>query len=284
MLAAALLMIVPGMAAAQAVKDKPQVALDASTAYVMYRSAAAAPLELVRDATPEDIAAYQAKRTKAFEKAHRKYLNLLNDWQGRADLHRGNATFADPGPQPVEPSEANFAFAPIELDLIVAMGPMDRFSKANGESVYLQAVPAGNYRVYGPITFDSDAGTVGVCMCMGTVQFRAEVGMITNLGALRFPFLEAIKQAKSSGGVRPRTALDLPDGKTSMMIEPAVAGAPVDSRIGHYPVKPATYRPAGKMPNWYGIEVDRLSAMPEVISYDRDRIVDLTAPPEAGSH
>lgn len=284
MLIAVLLMIVPGAVAAQAVKDKPQVSLDAGTAYVMYRSAAAAPLQLVRDATEADIATYRANRTKAFEKARRKYLNMLKDWQGRADLHRGNSALPDPGPQPVEPSDANFAFPPIELDLMIFMGPMDRFSKANGESVYLQAVPAGNYRVYGPIMFDSQAGMMGVCMCMGTVQFRAEVGVITNLGTLRFPFPEAIQQAKVSGGAKPRTALDLPDGKTSMMIEPAVAGAAVDSRIGSYPVTPATYRVAGKMPNWHGIEVDRLTAMPGVFSYDRDRIIDLKGAPQAANH
>ena len=65
---------------------------------------------------------------------------------------------------------------------------------------------------------------------------------------------------------RRKTALDLPDGMTSFAIEPAVAGAAVDARIGSFPVRPAVLRASGKMPNRYGIEVDRLTAIPGILS------------------
>jgi hypothetical protein len=284
-LVAALLMALPNAVSAQAVKDKPQVTLDAGTAYIMYMAKAPAALELIREPTEADVAAYNTRRKTALDKAHGKYLRKIKDWQTQVAAHKANPGLPLVGTEPIEPTEANFSFPPIEFDMIVAMGPLNRFSKADDMSVYLQAVPPGNYRVYGPIFVGVDnTVAAGVCMCMGTVQFRAEAGTITNVGTLRFPLLEAILAAKASGGERPKTALDLPDGTTSFAIVPAAAGAAVDPRIGSYPVKPALYRGAGKMPNWYGIEVDRLTAMPGVLSYDRDRIVDLTGAPPATNH
>lgn len=285
MLIAALLLVVPGALSAQAVKDKPQVTLDAGTAYIMYSARTPAALELIREPTEADVAAYNTRRKTAFDKAHKSYLRKIADWNAQVEAHRKDPALAIVGTRPVEPTETNFAFPPIEFDMVVAMGPLNRFSKADDASIYLQAVPAGNYRVYGPIFVGVDnTVAAGVCMCMGTVQFRAEAGVITNVGTLRFPLMDAIAAAKASGGVKPKTALDLPDGLTSLAIDPAVAGAAVDPRIGSFPVKPAVLRASGKMPNWYGIEVDRLTAIPGVLSYDRDRIVELASAPAPASH
>jgi hypothetical protein len=284
MLVAALLMALPGAVSAQAVKDKPQVTLDAGTAYIMYTAKAPAALELIREPTEADVAAYNTRRKTAFDKAYKSYVRKVADWNAQVEAHRKDPAAAIVGTRPVELTEASFSFPPIEFDMIVAMGPLNRFSKADDASVYLQAVPPGNYRVYGPIFVGVDnTVAAGVCMCMGTVQFRAEAGAITNVGTLRFPLLDAILAAKASGGEKPKTALDLPDGTTSFAIQPAVAGAMVDPRIGSFPVRPAAYRASGKMPNWYGIEVDRLTAIPGILSYDRDRIVELASAPAAAN-
>jgi len=285
MLVAALLMALPDAVSAQAVKDKPQVALDTGTAYIMYTAKAPAALELIREPTEADVAAYNTRRKTALDKAHGKYVRKLADWQAQVAAHKRDPNVPLVGTAPIEPTEANFSFPPIEFDMIVAMGPLNRFSKADDASVYLQAVPPGNYRVYGPIVVGVDnTVAAGVCMCMGTVQFRAEAGAITNVGTLRFPLLDAMLAAKASGGEKPKTALDLPDGTTSFAIQPAVAGAAVDPRIGSFPVKPAVLRASGKMPNWYGIEVDRLTAIPGILSYDRDRIVELANAPAMANH
>jgi hypothetical protein len=285
MLAAALLMVLPGAVSAQAVKDKPQVTLDSGTAYIMYSAKTPAALELIREPTEADVVAYNTRRKTAFDKAHKNYLRKVADWNAQVEAHRRDSAVAIVGTRPIEPTEANFSFPPIEFDMIVAIGPLNRFSKADDASVYLQAVPAGNYRVYGPIFVGVDnTVAAGVCMCMGTVQFRAESGVITNAGTLRFPLMDAIAAAKGSGGVKPKTALDLPDGVTSLAIEPAAASVAVDPRIGTFPVKPAVLRASGKMPNWYGIEVDRLTAIPGILSYDRDRIVELASAPAVANH
>ncbi|MDB5673176.1 MAG: hypothetical protein JWM65_158 [Sphingomonas bacterium] len=284
MLVAALLMALPDAVSAQVVKDKPQVTLEAGTAYIMYTAKASAALDLIREPTEADVAAYNTRRKTAFDKAYKSYVRKVSDWNAQVEAHRKDSAVAIVGTRPVELTEANFSFPPIEFDMIVAMGPLNRFSKADDASVYLQAVPPGNYRVYGPIFVGVDnTVAAGVCMCMGTVQFRAEAGAITNVGTLRFPLLDAIMAAKASGGEKPKTALDLPDGTTSFAIQPAAAGA-VDPRIGSFPVRPAVLRASGKMPNWYGIEVDRLTAIPGILSYDRDRIVELASAPAAANH
>ena len=56
---------------------------------------------------------------------------------------------------------------------------------------------------------------------------------------------------------------------------------PVDPRLSSYKVVPASFKAAGPVPNYYGVQVDRMTAIPGVLGYDRDKIIDLSASPSA---
>lgn len=265
----------PSLVAAQAVRDKPQVTLDPGKAYVLYTTnKLGQAMELIRDPNADDIAAYRNARAEALLKAHKKYERQLKTWQEETDENLKRPGY-DPVKKPIEPTEQSFTYHPIEFDTMVQIGPSNRFYKDDQHSVYLQEVVPGTYAVYGPIASAAET-FIGTCLCMGTVQFKAEPGVIIDMGYMSSTLYEAARKAKSSGGTAIRDALDLPEGTTSFSIDPT-PGKPVDPRIGSFPIKPATYKPAGKHSNWHGVALDRLTEMPGVFRYDRDKMIDLTS-------
>ena len=275
-LAALLAVSAPTAATAQAVADKPAVVLDPTKAYVMYTTyKGGQAVELIREPNADDIARYKEARDKALAKARRKYAGKLKTWQTQSDPKTATPG-APTGPKPVEPTDATFTFHPIELDTMVAMGPFNRFSKAGEQSVYLQEVVPGTYTLYGPIVTVPNGASAGTCLCMGTVQFKVEAGAIVDMGFMAGGLVEANRKAKEAGAPAIRDPLELPEGTTSFAIDQKREGMIRDPRIGSYPVRAAVYRPAGKRSNWHGVAVDRLTEMPGIFRYERDKQIDLT--------
>lgn len=274
--ALAAVLLSPAMAVAQPVMDKPTITLDPAKAYVLYTTyKGGMPIELIRDPNADDLATYKAARDKALAKAHRKYLSKLKDWRMQSDPKTA-IPGVPAGEKPVEPTEATFAFHPIELDTMVAIGPLNRFSKAGEQSVYLQEVVPGTYTVYGPIFAIPNGAATGTCLCMGTVKFKAEAGAITDMGFMVGTIVEANLKAKASGGTQIRDPLELPEGITTFAIDQKRSGQASDPRLGTFPRRAAVYLPAGKRSNLHGVAVDRLTEMPGVFRYERDKQIDLT--------
>lgn len=269
------LALVAAPAVAQAVKDQPAVTLDPAKAYLYYdANKFGTALKLIREATDADRAAYAAKRAEMFAKAKKRYERNHADWVAASKAAAGSSSLPKPGPEPVEPKDDTFSIGPIEMDLMVDIGPFNRFTKAGDTSSYLWAIPPGTYRVYGPVMLNPQGAPMGTCLCMGSVKFDVAPGMITDMGTMVLPFYDAVQSAKGGAGEKPKTALDLPEGQTSFAIEPAKAGDPIDPRVASFPARPAAYRASGRMPNYFGVEIDRLQAIPGVLRYDRDKIID----------
>ena len=255
-------------ASAEPVKNKPQIALDPTQAYVMCAGAHwGQTLTIVSIPTSADMEAYRRNRSAALEQARRDYAQKLATWQARKP--------GDTAPQPVEPSDATFAFRLPVVAVTMGAFPGDRFAKTDTRSIYLESLPPGDYYVDGPIFNGPADGVQATCMCL-TVRFHVSAGQITDMGRIVSNFYEAKQRARAAGAPPPRSPLDLPDGVTTMAIEPAQPGAPVDPRIGAFPVRPAEYHPFGKFQNTTGELVDRLTEMPGVFRYDGDVMVDLT--------
>ena len=245
-----------------AVADKPAVIIDPARAYILLRTDAPAPLMLVKDPSPEDQKVYDARRAEAFAKARARYARDLEDYRTQS------AAGAKAKP-PVEPTEANFAFTPFQALASTVIGPMSRFAKQDrGGSTYLQAITPGTYRFYGMIGPDGHGGLAGTCFCMGSVRFDARTGEIADLGRIGYKAPGAKAERDKEDDSRPPPLY--------FILTPAMAGMDVDPRLPASQVRPVRYRPAGKLANFLGITVNRLRAMPGVMRYDRDRIVDLT--------
>lgn len=256
-----------------AVKDKPSVALNSAKAYVMLRSDIAVPLYLMKVPSADDQATYDKFRASMLAKAHEKYVKKQAEYDAakkdRASAPKGSALPPLPD-KPIEPTEANFQFTPFPLLAGVSIGPINRFAKADGGlSTYLQELTPGEYRIYGPLAAAPNAAAVGSCFCMGSVAFTAKAGEIVDLGVIA---AKANLSAK-----RPEGDSSAPVISDRPFLVPAGAGVAVDPRLSGAHIVQARFRPIGKLPNYFGLPINRMPAIPGVMRYDRDRIVDLTA-------
>ena len=266
--AAAVLTAAPAQAAdkpefvkTSAIGDKPTVQLDPAQAHILLRSPSQMSLYLMRVPSAADQAAYDALRVEAFAKAREKYAKKLASYESarKAAVPGQRTPLPD---KPVEPTEANFEFTPFGLMASVAIGPLNRFAKGQGgASTYLQAVTPGRYRIYGPIATGANGAIIGACYCMGSVSFEAKAGEVTDMSAI--------------ADLPPEPT---PDGPPPAFGRSASGAAPlpVDPRLAGTTIRPAQFRPVGKIPNYFGLAITRLPAMPGVMRYDRDAIVDLT--------
>lgn len=264
----------PPFVVAKPVKDAPTVALDPSKAYLLLRSDAPSSLYLMRVPSAEDQAAYALQRAEALADARKKYQRKRADYDravaGAAKLPKGT-----PAPRlpeaPIEPTESNFEFTPFGMMAAFGIGPMNRFAKGKGGmSTYLHEITPGEYRIYGPLTIANGAAPMGMCYCMGSVKFAARAGEITDMGVI---LSDGVAPTKATEGDSSMPLLaDIPN-----YLGPAPADMTLDPRLATARVQRAAYRPVGKLPNYFGVTIGRISAMPGVLRYDRDRIVDLTA-------
>ena len=259
------------------VKDTAAVQLDPNAAYILLRSPAPVPVNLFRIATPDEVAEYKARRAEKLAKAHAKWAKSHATWaKDIADWKKSPGTYPHPGEEPVEPTDASFNYPPLDQENLLAFGPLNRFAKEKGgTSTYLQRVWPGRYVVYGSVLVNPNGGAMGFCVCMGTIAFDARPGEIVDVGLVKASATDALTYPNLLEKAEPGEIEGLRNGSVTMMRwAPQSGSLPIDPRLSAYKVVPAQFRPAGPVPNYYGVQVDRMTALPGVLAYDRDRIVD----------
>lgn len=257
----------------QQLKSSAAISLDPAKAYLLLRSPVSLDIKLLRAARPDEVAAYKVERATALEKARGKYFKRLASY--KEDVKAWNALMPDQRAQsvkpdlPVEPTDGNFAFKALESDKFVTVWGGRLFDKPS--QARLIAVDPGTYRLYGQIFEGNNGSSFGFCLCMGSVQFDAAPGRITDLGSIHYPLAEALKDKAepSWNGLTPGKG-----GLTSMRVAPMGATDPVPASLAALPREAAAYRAAGKIDNFFGVLVQRLTALPGVLSYRRDQVVD----------
>ncbi|AHE52752.1 hypothetical protein [Sphingomonas sanxanigenens] len=244
------------------VKDKPAVTLDPAQGYMLVRAPTPVALYFVREPSAADQATYDALRKKALAESHAKYQKKRAAYDNaKIAAAKPNSTIVVPE-EPVEPTEANFEFTPFAMMAGVQVGALNRFGKQADGSTYVQAVTPGTYRLYGPMTVLPGGAVMGTCLCMGSVKFDVAAGAIVDLGDIL---------------LTPQTTTDRMLNGVQLGIVPPAADRTNDPRLAALPIRPARFKPAGKLPNYFGLGISRLAAIPGVMRYERDNIVDLTA-------
>jgi len=263
------------------IKDTPTVQLDLNGAYILLRSPAPAAINLFRLATPPEVEDYRARRSQALTKAHAKWVKQHALWKQDLQDWKDNPVGKQAPEEPLEPTDGNLDFAPLDQENLLGFGPLNRFAKdSEGTSTYLQRVWPGRYVLYGSIFINPNGGGTGVCVCMGTVAFDAKAGEITDVGSVMVSATDALIYPRMLEKAKPEDVEGLRSGAITMMrLTPSSGTMPVDPRLASYKIVPATYRAAGPVPNYYGVQVDRLTAIPGVLAYDRDKIVDVASGP-----
>jgi hypothetical protein len=229
--------------------SKDSVVVDPARAYVFYRSSEKLNLRVLREVRPEQRRAWESDRAGAYAKARAKYERQYAYWQKDDAEYRKLPRNQRVNPAPVKPDEVNpetFGFPPPEMSNFTDFTAGPQLGKeADGGYTYLIAVDPGTYSIYGQMVAGAN-GVVGKCLCMGSVKFEAKAGRIVDLGRI-----------------------DYPD------IEPAKPSMPLPDKLKGLPVEPADFHAAAKVPNYFGILIDRLPAIPGVLRYERDIPVDV---------
>lgn len=249
---------------------RDQLVVDPQKSYIFFRTNERLPLRLLREVSPAQRTAWEAQRQRGLERARRGFAGRLRDWQQLEAECRGSQAPAclNREPQrPVEPTDANFTIPPPELDNFLDISPGPQFTRDGHDYTYLMTVDPGTYIVYGQVVLTSQTGGTGICLCMGSVRFEAPAGRIVDLGELHYPIAEALE---AGGTVNPGIS-----PLTSHAIVPPTAAMATPDRLAGLPVVPAEFRAADKMPNYFGVQISRLAAMPGVLGYERDRVIDL---------
>ncbi len=255
----------------KAVADKPQIVLDPAKAYVVVQADYQLSPLLMRRPSADEAAKHAAKRAEELAKEHDKWAKKHASWEKEmATLAKAPPSITRPK-EPQEPTEDNFSWPRYEQVHTVGIGPQNRFAKGDGgSSTYLQEVEPGEYLYYGNVVMGLPGG---ICACLGTVAFKAEAGKVTSLGKLRLPWIDSLRGPKEQ---RIKTTLDLPEGVTALAFAPAPFS---DPRVPAAMVVAAGFTPVDRLPNWFGLEIDRVMPIEGVMRYERDKVIDLTVKP-----
>jgi hypothetical protein len=277
----------------QAVGDKKEITLDPSQSYLIVQTSSASsmfsfPVTFVRRPEKEDIDDYVRRRGEALEKVHEKWQRKHATWQKDMERWDGmspSTRAREKKPiEPEEPTDQNLAFPSLDQEGMVQIGPFDRFSKKDGRSTFLHRVKPGRYAFYGPVVFANAVG--GSCMCMGSIEFDIAPGKIVNGGMMKLNWMEERQKAKDEGRPLPKTEFDIPEHLTSISWEVPVDGAAIDPRLSDYKILAADLHATSGFPNYFGLVIDRVTAIPGILEYERDRVIDpksatATYPPAA---
>jgi len=259
--------IEPDIAEYQAIERKNIVSgkqrLDPAKAYIFVSSPNNRANGLfIKTPNAEEIANYEAKWREEFAEAQADYPKALKRYEAAAKTGR------PPKQKPVEPTEASFAIAPIDLRMMVPFGPQFVFDKTDGEEKsfsYLIEVEPGEYTYFGPLLYMANGQVFGVCYCMGSVKFEAKAGQITSLGdflSLGWADRAALEQSTFERTLLP----DRPARPTDWSVPESLSALPS---------APAELRAAGKRNNIISALVGRIPPVPGVLAYERDIPIDL---------
>jgi len=235
--------------------QKDAVTIDPQKSYIFYRARSRLPVRFIREATPDELPAWRAQRAAALARAQATYERDADRYRTLTRSCETRSCRDRPEP-PVRATEENFDFPPPEADNFVLVTSGPQFTRDGEEVSYLIAVPPGTYALYGSSGMLT-TGVAHMCQCMGTVRFAAPAGQIVDLGMIRFPLSDVGRTFVEAPTVTPWTAA---------MTRPA--------RLNGLPVIPAELRAADKIPNYLGGMINRHPALPGVLRYERDRVID----------
>ncbi len=267
-LTAALVVIAAQFAATAEARDqfnqKDAVSINPQKSYIFFRTRQKMELQFLREVTPEEHAAWVTARSAALVRAQEHYERQSSEYRRAVETCRNVPPPCLTMERPVPVTDETFAFAPAESDNFVSVRRGPQFSRTGEDDyTYLVAVPPGTYALYGPVTVTGN-GAVGFCLCMGSVRFEARPGQVMDLGEVRYPASEGLRAQGQSAAAHTSSVQVVP-------WDPAMARP---DRLNGLPVMAAEWRAAEKMPNYFGVLIDRHPAVPGLLRYQRDRVID----------
>jgi hypothetical protein len=238
------------------------VVINPQSAYIFYRTSRKLPVTFLREVDEAALAAWRVEREQALQRARQHYQRDVADYESAVQRCRGIPEPCINRSQPVDPTPG-FAFPAPEMGRFVTMNGGPQFTRDASGYTYLRAVEPGTYILYGQMLLAPNGAALGVCLCMGSVKFAAEAGRIVDIGTLSFP-----RAGDAPGGPAE------PHHVASVQLVPPGASPALPDRLAHLPVVQAELHGADKLPNFFGVEIDRMYPLPGVLAYRRDLVID----------
>jgi len=228
---------------------------------------------LIKEPNEDDVARYKEAYEEAFAEASESYEKKHARWLNR----KNNPIEGRPLPdEPVKPERETFRIVQIERFMASQFGPANVFSKGGGSYSYLEELEPGIYTWYGPVFLSPGEGFIGQCYCMGTVKFEVQPGVITNLGNSLYAMPKWEEDTTA-----PPLDIVYPLGLGSVIVNLPTESAPVNydlpASLQGQPSRTPELFAVGKINNFYGKMVGRMAPIEGVLSYERDRVIDVNA-------
>jgi hypothetical protein len=253
--------------------------LDPAKGYIFLNAAGRQAGAFIRIPDDADIADYAKYREEQFAAVWAFYQRSLSKWTSEVRYAKEQSRALPE--KPVEPTRDTFYAGAIETRTIETFGPERAYTKGQmgtkdgegGAYTYLTAVKPGTYIWYGPVMFNPQYGYSGICYCMGSVKFEVKPGIVTDLGNFLVAAPEAEKQTLATiptvtfAGAWSAYKVELPEH--SQPVRHAIPPSLKD-----WPVAEAEFSASGKTNNFFNVIISRLPAVPGVLGYDRDVVID----------
>lgn len=248
------------------IKDKDEVTLDRAKAYILLETPGQNISTFIKMPTAEEQASWESQRAEALVEAQEDHVKDLKRYERRIKNYKPGPGQGRAPVEPIVPTEENFTWPDIERSLAFTVGPLNRFSKDDGTSLYLHEVPAGEYFYYSNGPFG-----LSTCACMGTVSFQVAAGKVTAVRTA-YQLLNAQGEPvdEAEDGVRSADRAV----RVGMIVE-GPSDAALDPRIPADMFTVAELSPMAGVPNWAGGEINRVMAIPGLFTYERGEMVDL---------
>jgi hypothetical protein len=248
--------------AAERIELKPgkPVTIVPGKAYVLIELGGSAPMQLVKRASPEEKATWEAKRAverpkaiQRYQKRSASYAVQVRDWNEMSVSDR--MSFQKPE-KPEYVDAQSFYMDPPELKHVVNILGRRTFDTSDGRRMVVLQIEPGDYDVYSL----SDGKMGARCLCMGSVGFTAVAGKVMTVGSFE----------PMDGSVR------------EFRFIPARKGDAVPAEVANYGVDPARIHAVGSMPNIFGARISRVAPVDGLLNYKLGVPLDASGKP-AGS-
>lgn len=220
----------------------------------------------LRIPTADEMSRYLAARRAAFATAEPR---LMREYQNRLQRRRSPSD-----PEPRRPSLETFEFRYSATRNMNFVDFNDEYWGRIPERVYLIEALPGDYVLYGLMGW---GGGIGVCMCLGTVGFSAEPGVITDLGYFLSDLVRAesaLPELRAESGFGPSSGDPTLTGAT---VRPPRADSTMPPTLRSLPIRSVQYRAIGRFIEPRTYLINRLAPVPGVLDYRDGRVIDVAS-------
>jgi hypothetical protein len=228
---------------------------------------------ILRIPNADEMQRYLAARRAAFDRAEPDLIRR-REAQIRHNAEPGRAPRE---PDPPAPSVERFNFVYEEVQNLQSIDQSRALVRGRPESVYLVEVWPGDYVLYG-VSYGQANAQLYVCMCLGTVGFSVQPGVVTDLGTFLGDMVErqsSIPELRAESGFGPSSTTGFRLlGATMRLPQP---GATLPDGLQHANIRPAQYHAVGKFVEPRALAINRLAPIPGVLAYDGGRVIDVAS-------